>query len=157
MADKNSSTKVPEFLREPIEAAQTRLSEFLAEFEEDAQRVFKDLMQKGKESSKDVADLVQRLSQQDWNMDDLKGRVAKLREQGMERAHELRGRAETFRTEAMERLEELQTKAVEFLGVATREQVEELSRELERLSRRLDKSDKVRKGRRAAKRPAAEV
>lgn len=153
MAEKNGSRKVPEFLREPIEAAQARL----LEFEEEAQRVFKELMQKGKESSKEMTDLVQRLSRQDWRLDELKGRVAKLREQGMERAHELRGRAETFRAEAMERLEELQTKAVEFLGVATREQVEDLSKELEKLSRRLDKTDRTRKPRKAPRRPAAEV
>ena len=152
MAEK-SSVKVPEFLREPLEAAQARL----AEFEEEAQKVFKDLMKKGKESRKDVAILVQRLSKQDWNMDEIKGRVTKLRDQGMERAQELRGRAESFRSDAMERLEELQTKAVAFLGVATREQVEELSKELERLARRLDKADRARKTRKNSKRPAAEV
>ena len=155
MAEKNvSSVKVPEFLREPLEAAQARL----VEFEEEAQKVFKDLMQKGKESRKDFAELVQRLSKQDWNMDELRGRVTKLRVQSMERAQELKGRAESFRSEALVRLEELQAKAVTFLGVATRAEVEELSRELERLARRLDKSEKVRKARKAgAKRPAAEV
>jgi polyhydroxyalkanoate synthesis regulator phasin len=153
MAEKSSSMKVPEFLREPLEAAQARL----VEFEEEAQKVFKDLMQKGKESRKDVAVLVQRLSKQDWNMDELKGRVTKLREHGMERAQELRGRAESFRADAMEKLEELQTKAVAFLGAATREQVEELSKELERLARRLDKADRTRKTRKNSKRPAAEV
>jgi polyhydroxyalkanoate synthesis regulator phasin len=152
MAEKNhSSTKVPEFLREPIESAQLRL----AEFEEEAQRVFKDLMQKGKASRKDFQELVQRLSKQDWTMGDLRGRVSKLREQGLERAQELRGRADAFRTEAMERLEELQTRAVAFLGVASREQVKALSRELDRLTRRLDKLDKAPKpARKAAKKTA---
>ncbi|OFX20783.1 MAG: hypothetical protein A2V77_02140 [Anaeromyxobacter sp. RBG_16_69_14] len=153
MADKNSSMKVPEFLREPLEAAQARL----VEIEVEAQKVLKDLVQKGKESRKDVTVLVQRLSRQDWHMNELRDRVTKLRDQGMERAQELRGRAESFRSEATEKLEELQTKAVAFLGVATREQVEELSKELERLSRRLDKADKVRKTRKGAKRQTAEV
>ena len=108
--------KVPEFLREPIEAAQARLEAF----EEEAQKVFKDLVQKGRESRKDFAELVQRLSKQDWAMGDLRDRVSKLREHGMERAQELKGRAETFRADALERLEELQTKTVAFLGVATR-------------------------------------
>lgn len=151
MAEKNSSMKVPEFLREPLEAAQSRL----AEFEEEAQRVFKELMAKGKESRKEVSVLVQRLSRQDWNMHDLKGRVTKLRAQGMERAYELKGRAESFRSEAIEKLEDLQTKAVAFLGVATREQVEELSREIERLAKRIDRSDRPRKAKKAAKRSAA--
>ena len=153
MADKNSSMKVPELLREPLEAAQARL----VEIEVEAQKVLKDLVQKGKESRKDVTVLVQRLSRQDWHMNELRDRVTKLRDQGMERAQELRGRAESFRSEATEKLEELQTKAVAFLGVATREQVEELSKELERLSRRLDKADKVRKTRKGAKRQTAEV
>jgi polyhydroxyalkanoate synthesis regulator phasin len=155
MAQKSANgMKVPEFLREPIEAAQARL----AEFEEEAQKVFKDLMKKGKDSRKDIADLVQRLSKQDWRMEELKGHVSKLRAQGRERAQELRGRAESFRADAMERLEDLQTKAVAFLGVATREQVEALSRELERLSRRLDKAERTtKKPRKAGKRPAAEV
>src|SRR5512144_3259003 len=109
MAEK-SSMKVPEFLREPLEAAQARL----VEFEEEAQKVFKELMHKGKESRKDVAELVQRLSKQDWRMDELKDRVSRLRVQGLERAHELKDRAESFRADAMERLEDLQTKAVAF-------------------------------------------
>ncbi len=152
MAEKNTM-KVPQFLREPLEAAQARL----LEFEEEAQRVFKDLMQKGKESRKDVAVLVQRLSKQDWNMDELKGRVTRLREQGMERAQELRGRAESFRADAMEKLEELQTKAVAFLGVATREQVEELSRELERLARRIERGSRSKKAKKSNRRAAVEV
>jgi hypothetical protein len=130
------SPKVPEFLRESLVAAQERLEAF----EGDAQKVLKDLVQKGRESRREITDLVQRLSRQDWRMDELRGRFGKLRAQGTKRANELRGRAETFRTDAMERLEELQTKAISFLGVATREQVEDLSAELERLSKRLDQA-----------------
>ena len=71
--------KVPEFLREPLEAAQARL----VEFEEEAQRVFEGVTcQKGRDSRKDVAELVQRLSKQDWRMDELKDRVTKLRDHG---------------------------------------------------------------------------
>ena len=149
------NAKVPEFLREPLEAAQARLEAF----EKEAQKVFKDLVAKGRESRKDVAVLVQRLSKQDWNIDELRGRFGKLRETSKERAGELRGRAEGFRTDAVEKLEDLQTKAVAFLGVATREQVEELSKELEKLARRLDKNEKGRTptAKKAAKRAAAEV
>jgi hypothetical protein len=154
MTDKSTNgKKVPDFLRESLEAAQARL----VEFEGEAQRVFKDLVQKGKESRKDFADLVQRLSKQDWYVEELKGRVTKLRDHGMERAQELRGRADSFRAEALERLEDLQTKTVAFLGVATREQVEELSKELERLARRLDRNEKGKKVKKSTKRPAAEV
>lgn len=156
MAEK-SSVKVPEFLREPLDAAQTRLAEFEEEAQRvysEAQRVLKDLVVKGRESRKDVAELVKRISKQDWKtVDELRGRVSKLREQGLSRAHELAGRAESFRAEAMEKLEDLQTKAVAFLGVATRAEVEELSRELEKLANRLDKSERPR--RKPTKRRAA--
>lgn len=135
--------RVPEFLREPLEAAQERLEHF----EEEAQRLFKDLVDKGRASRKDLEQIVARLSRQDWTFPELKQRLGKFREQGVERAAEWRGRAETWRTEAMERLAVLQTRAVAFLGVATREQVEELSRELDRLARRMAKGEpKARRG-----------
>jgi hypothetical protein len=141
MREARNSTKVPEFIREPLEAAQSRIEAF----EEEAQKVLRDLMKR----RKDLADLVQKLSKQDWNTE-LRGRFGKLRDQGRERADDLRGRAETFRADAVDRLENLQTKAIEFLGVASREQVLELSRELDKLARRLDKSGKA-----AAKAPRA--
>ncbi len=129
MADVKANVKVPEFLREPIEAAQARLEVF----EEEAQKVLKDLVKKGRESRKELAALVNRISSDGA----LRGRFDRLRVQGKE----LRGRAESFRTEAFERLEDLQSKAVAFLGVATREQVIALSKELDRLSRRLAKGE----------------
>ncbi len=139
--------KVPEFLREPFEAAQARLEAF----EDEAQRVFKDLMNKGKASRKDFSELVQRLQKQDWHLPELKDRLEKLRETGVERAQEWRDRADTIRAEAMERLVELQSKAVNFLGVATREQVEELAREIDRLVKRMERESKPR---RTARKPA---
>jgi polyhydroxyalkanoate synthesis regulator phasin len=146
MPESQRNPKVPEFLREPLEAAQARLESF----EEEAQKVFKDLVQKGRASRKDFAELVQRISQQDGYMDELRGRVGKLRDQGKERAQALRGKAETFRSDAMERLELLQSKAIAYLGVASREQVEELSRELEKLVKRLDRP--VKPAKKASKR-----
>ncbi len=147
MAEAKANVKVPEFLREPIEAAQARLESF----EVEAQRVIKDLVEKGRASRKDLADLVGRISKQDGRLDDLKGRIVKLRAHGIK---ELRGRAESFRTEALERLEELQARAVAFLGAATREQVIELSKELDKLSRRLEKGGKVQRPKKKSARRA---
>jgi hypothetical protein len=146
--------KVPEFLREPLEAAQQRIGLI----EEEAQRVLKDLMVRGRASRKDIEQMVQRLSKQDWAFPEMKQRIDKLREQGAERAAEWRGKAESFRSEALERVVDLQTRAVSFLGAATREQVVELSKELDRLARRLDKAGKG--GKKPAKRtgkPSDEV
>ena len=140
------TVKVPEFLREPIEAAQARLGQL----EEDAERVLKDLMDKGRASRKEIEQMVARLSKQDWKLPEMKQRIEKLREQGVETAAELRGRAESFRAEAMERVFDLQGRAIAFLGVASRDQVEELSREIDRLTKRLEKA-RAPKGKKGAR------
>lgn len=135
------ASKMADFLREPIEAAQARIGLL----EEEAQRVIKDLMVRGRASKKDIEHIVHRLSKQDWTFPEMKQRLEKLRGQGAERAAEWRGKAESFRAETLERMVELQGRAVAFLGVATREQVEELAKELDRLARRLERSERGRR------------
>jgi len=139
--------KVPEFLREPLHSAQMRLEQL----EDEAQRVIRDLMDRGRASRKDIEHIVQRWSKQDWTFPEVKTRLEKLRDQGAERALELKGRAETFREEAFERVVELQGRAVAFLGVASRTEVEELSKELDRLARRLDRAEKGKKAKKSSK------
>jgi uncharacterized coiled-coil DUF342 family protein len=134
------TVKVPEFLREPLEAAQHRLENL----EVETQRVVKDLVQKSREGRREIADLVQKLSKQDWTVDELKSRMEKLRHHGVELAA---GYADRARHEAVERLLELQHRAIAFLGVASKEQVETLSRELDRLSKRLGKAKARKAGR----------
>ena len=143
------ASKMADFLREPIEAAQARIGLL----EEEAQRVIKDLMVRGRASKKDIEHIVHRLSKQDWTFPEMKQRLEKLRGQGAERAAEWRGKAESFRAETLERMVELQGRAVAFLGVATREQVEELSKELERLARRLERSERGRRAKKAKTTP----
>ncbi len=140
-SENSKTVKVPEFLREPLTAAQARFGHL----EEEAQRVIKDLMNRGRASRKDIEHIVARLSKQDWTFPEMKQRIEKLREQGVERAVEWRGRAETFRAEALERMLDLQARAVSFLGVATRDEVRELSREIDRLARRIEKGVKARR------------
>lgn len=111
----NHKVKVPEFLREPLEMAQARLGTL----EDEAQRLWKELMEMSKTGRRELGGLMERLQKQ------------------VERA-QWRHKAESFRADALERLMELQTKAVSFLGVATREQVEELSREIEKVLARLE-------------------
>ncbi len=132
------SLKVPEFLKEPLEAAQERLERL----EGEAQRVWKDLMVRGRAGRKDIEQIVHRFAKQDWSLPEMKPLLEKLREQGAVRAAEWRGKAESWRTEALERMVELQGRAVAFLGVATRDQVEELSRELERLAKKIERGQK---------------
>ena len=54
----------------------------------------------------------------------------------------------------MERVVELQSRAISFLGVATREQVEELSKEIDRLAKRIGKGERPRRSKKG--RPSAE-
>ena len=145
--ENHKAARVPEFLREPLATAQARLEHL----EVEAQKVLKDLMDRGRASRKDFEQMVARLSRQDWNFPEMKHRLEKLRDQGVERAAEWRGKAETFRAEALERMIELQARAVAFLGVATRDQVEELSKELDRLSRRIESGGKVRRTRKSGR------
>jgi hypothetical protein len=139
------AVKIPEFLREPLEAAQARIERL----EVDAERVLKDLMDRGRAGRKEFEQIVARLSKQDWKFPEMKHRIEKLREQGVERAAEWRGRAETFRVEAMDRVVDLQSRAIAFLGVASRDQVDELSHEIERLAKRIEKA-RARKGKKEA-------
>jgi hypothetical protein len=141
VADK--SVNVPEFLREPLEAAQARLEALEAE----TQKVWKELVAKGRTGRREIGGLVHRLSRQEWNAEEIGTRLVKLGEQGLELATDWTDRA---RHEAVERLMELQHRAIAFLGVASRDQVEELSRELSRLSRRLEKGRRARKPARGA-------
>lgn len=150
-AHNHRASKVAEFLKEPIEAAQARIGVL----EGEAQRVLKDLMVRGRASRKDIEQIVHKLSRQDWTFPEVKQRLEKLREQGVERAAEWRGKAESFRAETLERMVELQGRAVAFLGVATREQVEELAKELDRLARRLERSERARRVKKA--KPTPEV
>ncbi|HVP68916.1 MAG TPA: hypothetical protein VMT17_16820 [Anaeromyxobacteraceae bacterium] len=135
-----SAAKVQELIRDSIEAAQARLESL----EDDAQKLIHDLSAR-----------VQKVSRKDLR--ELRGQVEKLRKAGLEAAGEWRDRAQTFRADAVERLLELQVRTMKFLGVATREEVEELSKEINKILRRLDEVQKRRARRPARKAPLAQA
>jgi len=81
---------------------------------------------------------------------DLRGRLELLQKTGRARTEAWRGKADSFRAEALERMVDIQGKVVSFLGVATREQVRELHRELERLAKRVESGHKARPARKSA-------
>jgi hypothetical protein len=148
-----SSLKFRELLKEPLEAAHVRLGQL----EGEAQRVWKDLLLKGRASRKDMEQILLRFAKQGRGLPEVKHLLERLRDQGAERAAEWRGKAESFRTEALERMIELQGKAVAFLGVATREQVEEISRELGRLERRIERGQRARRTARKGSKPSVKA
>ncbi len=138
--------KVPEFLKDQLEQAQARLGLL----EEGAEKALKELVQKGRASKKELEAVLLKLSKDD-RLADLKARLEKLQRTGAVRAEEWKDRAETFRAEALERIVELQGKAVSFLGVATKDEVDELHRELDRLARRFEKGQKARPARKGTR------
>ncbi len=142
--------KVPEFLKEQLEQAQARIGLL----EEGAEKALRELVQKGRASRKDLEAAIVRLSKDD-RVVDLKGKFEKLQRTGAVRAEQWRDKAETFRAEALERVVELQAKAVNFLGVATKDEVEALHRELDKLAKRLEKGQKARPARKGGKKVEA--
>ena len=142
--------KVPDFLKDQIEQAQARLGQL----EEGAEKALKELLQKGRASRKDLESILAKLSKDD-RVVDLKVKLEKFQKTGADRAEQWRDRAETFRAEAMERIVEMQGKAVSFLGVATKDEVEELHRELDRLAKKFEKGQKARPAKKASKKAEA--
>ena len=142
--------KVPEFLKDQLEQAQARLGQL----EEGAEKALKELVEKGRASRKDLEAALLRLTKDD-RVVDLKGRLEKFQRTGAVRAEQWKDKAESFRAEALERIVELQAKAVNFLGVATKDEVEELHRELDRLAKRLEKGQKARPVRKGGKKAEA--
>lgn len=133
-----ANTRVEGFLRDSVEVAQARLEALEAE----AQKLLHDLQSR-----------VQKMSGRDWV--ELRGRLEHLREVGVERAEEWKGKAQGFRVDAVEKLEDLQVKALKFLGVASREEVAELSREINKILKRLD--ERKRKAARATRKAAGQA
>ena len=128
------TTKVEGFLRESVEVAQARLETLEAE----AQKLLHEVQTR-----------FQKVSGKDWA--EVRERLDHLREVGMERAEEWKDKAQEFRVEAAEKLENLQVSALRFLGVASREEVAELSREINKILKRLDESRKRKAGKPARK------
>ena len=124
-----NSTKVEGFLRESVEVAQARLEVLEAE----AQKLLHEVQTR-----------FQKVSGKDWA--EVRERLEHLREVGIERAEEWKDKAQEFRVDAAEKLENLQVSALKFLGVASREEVAELSREINKILKRLDDSRKRKAG-----------
>jgi predicted HTH domain antitoxin len=107
----------------------------------------KEVAKRGKAGRKEFEGLIEKVAgdaQIEKRLGELRAKLELLQKTGRERTEAWRGKADSFRAEALERIIDIQGKAVSFLGVATREQVEELHRELERLAKRIEKGQKAR-------------
>ncbi len=114
MTNQHQTQKLGIMLRESLEQAQMRLTTF----EEEAQKVVQ-------ASRKEVAGLWQKVNAQDLF--------------GNGYFKEISGRARLVGADVTARLEGLRGRAVAIVGVASRNQVEDIQRDLDRLSRKVDK------------------
>jgi hypothetical protein len=114
--------------------------------------LLKDLAKKGQAGRKELEAILGKVAVEarvDDRLSDLRVKLEKLQKTGREKAEMWRGKADSFRAEALERMVDVQGKVVSFLGVATREQVEELHQELERLAKRVENGQKARPSRKS--------
>jgi hypothetical protein len=125
MAQTNKRIPLGEMVREQVELAQGRLHEL----QKEAEKTLKLMAVRGRESRKELDRLVTKLEKTDWT----------------ERSSEFAGKAKDFGAELATHLDELQGKAIKFVGVASREQVDTLSREIKRLATKVETLTKATK------------
>ncbi len=120
MATKNGKQSLQDFVKHQLEDARERFTAF----EKEAELVLKGLVQKGKAQRKELEQLIDRLNAGElFQTENLK---------------QLSRRANQASEQLRRRLEELQSRVVEAAGVASQAQVQQLSRELSRLSKKVD-------------------
>ncbi len=127
MAGKNGNGKahqVQTFVRDQLEEAQKRI---LA-IEGEAKRALETLVEKGKESRKELQGVLKRFNAKDLKF--LENPSATVKEFGK--------RAEAAGTEMKKRFDALQSRLIEVSGVASQAQLRELNKELHRLTRKVD-------------------
>jgi predicted transcriptional regulator len=107
-----------EFLRTQVEVVQGRITEF----QKEADKLASELSSRGQQQIKELEKLVQKL-------DGLP--IA-------DRSAEIADKAKHLGEEFVSHFDDLQGKIVNFVGVATRDQVAELARELKQLSKKID-------------------
>lgn len=121
---------LPETVKDRIVGAEKRL----ALFENEAQKLLSGLLAKGRQSRKELTELVGSVPREEWE----------------EKAGELRDQAGVRVDELRERLHDLPDRVLGLAGVATAAQVTALTKEVARLEKKIEKISKA-----AAKRPRA--
>ncbi len=120
MSKNNAAGQVQDFLKTQLEEAQKRFGLL----ETEAEKALKNLALRGKQTRKELEVLLEKLD--GVEIPDAKS------------VRQIGKRAEKATSEVKKRLDGLQAKVIEASGVASQSQVKELSRELGRLSKKLD-------------------
>jgi hypothetical protein len=138
MATQNGRTQFPEFVKDTLGEAQKRLvilekeaQKRLVGLEKDAQKFAKEFVTRSRAAQKDFSKEIER-----------------FQKRGVEfienpRVEKFAGRARVLSTEIASRLEELQTSVLNLVGVASKEQVESVTHELRRLSKKVEAMTKT--------------
>jgi hypothetical protein len=121
MATTTTQTKFAQKMRESLEQAQARL----IGIEDEAQRVFKEIIDRSKTSRKEMASMMAKL-----NGGELFDKKT---------VKQWQGKARHVSADFIHRFEDLRSRAITYAGVASRDQVDELAKDLDKLSRKLDK------------------
>jgi ABC-type transporter Mla subunit MlaD len=107
-----------DFLRGQADVIQSRIHDF----QKEADKLASELSSRGQAQIKELEKLVAKLESAEW----------------VDRSQELAERAKVFGGELAGHLEEFQGKLANFVGVATRDQVSDLAKELKALSKKID-------------------
>lgn len=117
----NHQTKIAERFKDSLEQAQARLTTL----EEEAQKMFQEVLDRSKASRKEMSTIINRLNTGEiFDKKTVKQWEGKARHVSADIAH---------------RFEDLRSRAIQYAGVASRDQVDELARDLDKLSRKIDK------------------
>jgi hypothetical protein len=118
----HNTTTMGDRLKESLGLAQSRLQDRLQDFESEAHRLFQQWVRRGQASGKDVVHLLQKVNLQEM-LD-------------KNQAREWSARARHLRQDLGQRISDVRQKLVGLAGAATREQLEELARDINRLEKR---------------------
>ncbi|MHB1844152.1 MAG: hypothetical protein ACYCWW_04875 [Deltaproteobacteria bacterium] len=94
----------------------------LHDLQKDAERVFGEIAARGRDSRKELDRLIARIEKAGW----------------AEKPAELADKAKELGAELAGHLDDLQTKAIRFAGVASRDQVEALTKEISKLGAKVE-------------------
>ena len=119
--NQRQTTTITERFKDSLEQAQARLTSL----EEEAQKMFQEVLDRSKASRREMTTLINRLNGGD------------LFDRKMVKQWE--GKARLVSADLAHRLEDLRSRVIQYAGVASRDQVVDLSKDLDKLSRKIDR------------------
>jgi len=114
-------TKFAERFKDSLEQAQSRLTSL----EEEAQKVFLEILDRSKASRKEMTAIISKL-----NGGELFDKAT---------VKEWQGKAKHVSDDLVHRFDDLRSRAIAYAGVASRDQVNDLAKDLDKLARKIDK------------------